>query len=69
MVTFAETSYETEPAEETAAAAEDTEGGMCVNYYPGMLFDMYDEEMDVQERLFMLQFFGVGEGIEVPGST
>ena len=69
MVTLAETTFETEREEVSGAAAEDTEEAMCVNYYPGMLFDLYDEDMEIQERLFALQFFGVGEGIEVPGST
>ncbi|MCA1960651.1 MAG: hypothetical protein LDL33_07635 [Desulfomonile sp.] len=69
MVTFAETMPVSELVELTGATVEDIEEGVCVDYYPGMLFDMYDEDQDVQERLFMLQFFGVGEGIEVPGSS
>ncbi len=67
METFTDRTFETEPEDVTAAAADDVDNEGCVAYYPGMLADAYDQEMELQERLFALQFSGVGEGIEVPG--
>lgn len=69
MVTFPTSAFDTDPGEDVPAGAEDPDEGECVNYYPGMLMDLYDEDADFRERLFALQFFGAGEGIEVPGCS
>jgi hypothetical protein len=33
----------------------------CVNYYPGMLADLEEQEAERRERMFEQEFFGIGE--------
>lgn len=56
--------YTDQRATDTTGVETDAQGCDCVDYYPGMLADLEDRELERRERLFQQEFFGGTECFE-----
>jgi hypothetical protein len=64
--------YTDQRAAETTGVETDAQGCDCVNYYPGMLAEMEEREMERRDREFEQEFFGGSgcfEGAEESGTV